>query len=218
MVSLLQNEMVFLSILVLRTKNVLKKLIFLHGFGTWMPFLVWWKPHHTCDGMWQIYSSWSYWGCYLSYSKGGDLAYPDIWLLSILFFNDNQLKNIQHQWAANSNWLEANSSPLWGGKMCTTFVFRPLYLGVTVLFAFARRKKCSYKNNISGPAQLGTASVNLWWKWPELSWLDLWLGGWGSTSFSTVGLRGTCVPVGGDDKTNGDVDGLFLVLCSCLWP
>lgn len=79
MVSLLQNEMVFLSILTLRTENVLKKLIFLQGFGTCMPFLVWLKPRHTCDGMWQGYSSCSlsYWGCHVSYSKGGDLAYHD---------------------------------------------------------------------------------------------------------------------------------------------
>lgn len=86
--------------------------------------------------------------------------------------------------------------------VCNSFVLRPLAMGLLHCSPLPEEgnAECSYKNSISGPTQLGVESINLWWEWLELSWLDLWLGARESVSFSSIELQSTGVHIVRGDR------------------
>lgn len=167
--------MVLLSALVWGSNNVLKKWIFLQGFGKCGLFLTWLKAHgcvvvsrvggYGCCIL-------GYWECHLFCVKGVTLVYTDIWLPSVLCLMKNQWTDIQsvcEELGRVDKFVLLVESHIM--VLCSA---------VTVLLAFARRwerRSVFIENNNSGSTQLGTGSINLmrvfWARMAELmvKWL-----------------------------------------------
>lgn len=150
--------MALFSVLILGSKNVLKKWIFLPGFGPCVRFLRWLKPHGclVVSRVGTTVKSWVMGVSFVLWQGSGPYVHWHLTSFCSLFNEEPMKRHLVSVWATRP-WRQ--TCPLCGESHVMV-----LCSAVTVLLAFARRWECRsapIKNNDSGPAQFGTGCINL---------------------------------------------------------